>query len=185
MKRILFLSLVIGLVGCGTSETEKTVENTLKDPDSAKFRNVKGVCGEVNAKNGFGAYGGYKKFINLPEGVLFESNVNQVVFNRSWVGNCGTEKEKEVFFKEECSRIAFITSTMLALRASGSDEKTKKQALELQVKNAKNPEDLNANYGMVDYVFSIPRDKVNKISSFEVEVKNKCISNNLSFYKTW
>ena len=36
------------------------------DPDSAKFRNVRksilGYCGEVNAKNAFGAYVGYKAF---------------------------------------------------------------------------------------------------------------------------
>lgn len=39
----------------------------LKDSDSARFRNVrwmtsKSMCGEVNAKNGFGAYAGYSTF---------------------------------------------------------------------------------------------------------------------------
>ena len=53
----------------------------LKDPDSAKFRNVRvvtkpaqrdetkintNVCGELNAKNSYGAYIGYVKFMWLP-----------------------------------------------------------------------------------------------------------------------
>lgn len=53
---------------------------SLKDPDSAKIRNVhsgkvasdlnpEGVtatCGEVNAKNGFGGYTGFEGFVILP-----------------------------------------------------------------------------------------------------------------------
>lgn len=43
----------------------------LKDPDSAKFQNLriadfdggKVVCGEINAKNSYGGYVGYKRFI--------------------------------------------------------------------------------------------------------------------------
>jgi hypothetical protein len=50
------------------------VRNTLKDPDSAQFRNVRLldfnpgrlVCGEVNAKNGFGAYVGFTPFVATP-----------------------------------------------------------------------------------------------------------------------
>jgi len=49
----------------------------MKDPDSAKFRNVrlqlhamtsdKIVCGEVNGKNSYGAYVGFVKFIASPD----------------------------------------------------------------------------------------------------------------------
>ena len=43
----------------------------LKDPDSAKFQNLriadfdggKVVCGEINAKNSYGGYVGYKRFV--------------------------------------------------------------------------------------------------------------------------
>lgn len=45
----------------------KEIENKIKelafDPDSAKFRNQKGNCGEVNAKNKFGGYTGFKMYI--------------------------------------------------------------------------------------------------------------------------
>jgi hypothetical protein len=48
-------------------KAKEAVTAKLKDPSSAQFRNVqdKGsglVCGEVNAKNGFGGYGGFEKF---------------------------------------------------------------------------------------------------------------------------
>lgn len=42
------------------------VANSLKDPESARFRGVKvkweNVCGEVNAKNSYGGYVGYRRF---------------------------------------------------------------------------------------------------------------------------
>ena len=49
---------------------QKSLSQTLKDPDSAKFQNVrivdyeggKVVCGEVNGKNSYGGYVGYKPF---------------------------------------------------------------------------------------------------------------------------
>lgn len=47
------------------------IRQQLKDPDSAKFRNVHfysggGIpvtCGEVNARNGFGGYSGFERFV--------------------------------------------------------------------------------------------------------------------------
>jgi len=52
-------------------EAEHTVARMLKDPDSAKFRDVRvvvwdgsnAVCGEVNGRNGYGAYSGFSKFV--------------------------------------------------------------------------------------------------------------------------
>ena len=35
----------------------------LFDPEAAKFRNIKGNCGEINAKNKVGGYTGYRRFI--------------------------------------------------------------------------------------------------------------------------
>ncbi len=44
-------------------KVEDTVRYYLKDGDSAKFRNVIKNCGEVNAKNSWGAYAGFSRFI--------------------------------------------------------------------------------------------------------------------------
>jgi len=48
---------------------KKRIAYSLTDPDSAKFREVfvapnqVAVCGDVNAKNSFGGYTGFRKFI--------------------------------------------------------------------------------------------------------------------------
>jgi len=55
------------------AEAKKTVLKDFKDPESAQFRNVESrpfgkttvVCGEVNGKNGYGGYVGFKKFAVL------------------------------------------------------------------------------------------------------------------------
>lgn len=85
---IAVLALVIPaalIVGCGPSAEEKTIGlvktdviSRFKDPDSVQYRDVKSVkdrsawkwyvCGEVNAKNGFGAYVGYDRFYGIVEG---------------------------------------------------------------------------------------------------------------------
>jgi hypothetical protein len=50
---------------------QDSIKATLKDPDSAQFQNIriadydggKVVCGEINAKNSYGGYVGYKSFV--------------------------------------------------------------------------------------------------------------------------
>lgn len=49
-------------------ESRSLVTASLKDPLSAQFRNEKvgkAVCGELNAKNSYGAYNGFKRYIAL------------------------------------------------------------------------------------------------------------------------
>lgn len=62
-------------------EAKKSVANLLKDPGAAQFRNVEVrrylsgtvVCGEVNGKNSYGAYIGYRRFVaSVNLGVLEE-----------------------------------------------------------------------------------------------------------------
>ncbi|ATS38430.1 MULTISPECIES: hypothetical protein [Xanthomonas] len=47
-------------------EAKVAAAEHLLDPDSAKFRKVRlqgmNVCGEINGKNAYGAYVGYKRF---------------------------------------------------------------------------------------------------------------------------
>jgi hypothetical protein len=73
---------LLGAVGSGGSwphgveyDARERVRMTLRDGASAEFRNVrvhpganeaeKAVCGEVNARNGFGGMGGWQRFIVL------------------------------------------------------------------------------------------------------------------------
>jgi len=56
---------------------EDAVRYYLKDGDSAKFRNVIKNCGEVNAKNSWGAYAGFTRFIvQSDKDVVFEDPDN-------------------------------------------------------------------------------------------------------------
>ena len=66
--------------------TKRAVASSLRDPSSAIFgqvfyaRKKKGdaVCGEVNARNGFGGYTGMQPFVvTIPEGTLYLNSVSQ------------------------------------------------------------------------------------------------------------
>lgn len=70
---------------------KEMVRSELKDPDSAKFRNLTAytnkkegkwmVCGEVNAKNAMGGYHGYMLFIASEGGAAID-NSHDVVFSK-------------------------------------------------------------------------------------------------------
>ncbi|MFD2755983.1 hypothetical protein [Comamonas terrae] len=63
----------------------------LKDPDSAQFRNQKGFCGEVNAKNSFGGYIGFKRFIAGGENLIFmedDKRLEAGAFQAAWEKFC-------------------------------------------------------------------------------------------------
>ncbi|MDD3467904.1 MAG: hypothetical protein PHE67_12210 [Campylobacterales bacterium] len=78
------------------------VEKSLKDPDSAKFSNIKvfdnnTVCGEVNAKNSFGGYTGGTLFVWDGTNVyLAESYIDKTEFLALWAKNCnGNPKDND------------------------------------------------------------------------------------------
>jgi len=77
----------------------RSIKHALKDADSAKFRSVGVivsepfdsskagvVCGEVNAKNSFGGYTGFKEFVMVPAGIAIEGTNPE--FTRLWNAHC-------------------------------------------------------------------------------------------------
>lgn len=70
MKRIALVSLALVGSCSGEKAVEKeakeVVSHDLRDPSSAQFRDIKiypsYVCGEINGKNGMGAYVGFRRF---------------------------------------------------------------------------------------------------------------------------
>ena len=68
----------LDLMAVALDPSKASLFASLKDGDSAKVRDVTGVkvaldgttvyafCGEVNAKNSYGAYGGYERFVAGP-----------------------------------------------------------------------------------------------------------------------
>lgn len=67
------------------------VSKSLKDPGSAEFRNQSRLCGEVNAKNSFGGYTGFRRFMAANENmVVFEGDgrMEPEDFNLAWRKSC-------------------------------------------------------------------------------------------------
>lgn len=65
---------LFALAGCNDPEAsaKDAAASLLRDPASAQFRNVRTtpdgvVCGEINGRNGFGAYAGFTRFV-VPKG---------------------------------------------------------------------------------------------------------------------
>ena len=69
----------------------ETIKNNLKDPDSAKFKNERMsgdvVCGEVNSKNSYGGYNGFKRYMVQGGTVYFEGE-EWTQFSNWWVESC-------------------------------------------------------------------------------------------------
>ncbi|QKU23068.1 hypothetical protein FOB19_12555 [Acinetobacter lwoffii] len=65
------------------------LKNFLKDPDSAQIRNQHGFCGEVNSKNSFGGYTGFKRFIASSAIVAIDGeNMESSEFQTVWEKFC-------------------------------------------------------------------------------------------------
>ena len=100
------------LVGCkpGADKAvelgQKEVASSMRDPDSAKFRYVRFVqkdeaadgavvgyvCGQVNAKNAFGAYAGFAPFemeLSMKSKGFFSKGVTYSVFNKQLYSDPG------------------------------------------------------------------------------------------------
>lgn len=75
---------------------KEAIKTKLKDPDSAQFRNVQfhaGIapvtCGEVNAKNSFGGYSGYERFIAGGDVItVLESEMADGEMDKAWAQIC-------------------------------------------------------------------------------------------------
>lgn len=107
-----FLILAIALAGCSGPSPEiqreskeramvmaaqDLVRATLKDPESAQFRNDRirqfqgkdVACGEVNANNSFGGKTGFKRYVAANEvAVITEEAMEPAEFEKVWNEIC-------------------------------------------------------------------------------------------------
>lgn len=99
MRRLLLLGLTALLTGCGaTSDAKEAVAAQLKDPASAQFKDVRKVkdyvCGEVNGKNAYGGYVGFKRFFVTDLGGVFiepdEAGEDQSYFRLVYSSRCSS-----------------------------------------------------------------------------------------------
>jgi hypothetical protein len=77
---------LVGLAGCSKNaggadaKRREPLMASLKDSESARFRNERiaksgALCGEVNSKNSFGGYVGFKRFILAGQGASYLEDV--------------------------------------------------------------------------------------------------------------
>jgi len=78
------------------AEHQIRISSRLKDPDSAQFKDVFAskssgspvVCGYVNAKNSFGGYSGYQRFISAGSIQVVESDMAEGEIDKTWQRLC-------------------------------------------------------------------------------------------------
>ena len=84
-----------------------SVKEIMKDPDSVKFKDVeyknyndgKIVCGQVNAKNSYGGYTGFKRFIASP--------IDAYVYNDDQRQDNRTRNSSNAGIYEACGALTF------------------------------------------------------------------------------
>jgi hypothetical protein len=74
------------------AQARERVKEALKDPDSAKFRTEfvgkdGAVCGFVNAKNSYGGYGGFERYIVTSDAVSLDAGEAWKMDSR-WTDYC-------------------------------------------------------------------------------------------------
>ncbi|ENX28979.1 MULTISPECIES: hypothetical protein [Acinetobacter] len=107
MKNLSLFFFIMILAGCGHGESigqhldletikkeqlefaKEATKEFIPNPDSAKFRNQIGECGEVSYKEADGTDIGFQRFIVLQKNiVLVENQTDQKQFELSWKSAC-------------------------------------------------------------------------------------------------
>lgn len=122
MKNIIFL-VILTMIGCSDHKEDaikEVVKGNLKDPQSAQFQNLYGYCGEVNSKNSYGGYGGFKKYIVVNQTVLMEDSdgIDPSNFSIIWQAHC-TPNKLSVEERSECVKDAYNQSLIIDARLKG------------------------------------------------------------------
>src|SRR5471032_660438 len=82
-------------------QAKQSLTQSFKDPSSVQYRSLyisdgrlMALCGEVNAKNSYGAYVGFRRFYATGKQLLnaVEGPADSFVFERMWPGMCANKK---------------------------------------------------------------------------------------------
>lgn len=98
------------------------VLDKLKDPGSAQFKSafVNGIsyCGEVNAKNSYGGYNGFKRFVALHGIATIEDPADiSGSFENVWRDSCWPAGRLSAYHKEKAAQDAAYTAEIERQRA--------------------------------------------------------------------
>lgn len=123
MKKLIITGFLGGLVilgGC-TNKTEEIVRGQLKDPSSAEFKDVKGNCGFVNAKNSFGGYTGFKRFYVSNDVVSFQGDDddNSMKFDLGWIAHCERDSQLPQDEIDRCISFGNFAAAVIRSKQAG------------------------------------------------------------------
>ena len=183
MKNLFLIGvLALSLTGCEKfqqeREAKKYIEAYVKDPSSLQFRNISGQCGEFNAKNGYGAYTGFNRYI-YKNGTLYlqsdwaekgentysDENLFLVAFDEI------CSKNNTVFKLDDCRSEASYMSSVFQRRLENTFGKEwemrffSKNSAELKAKGKK----------LVDYAYNLPKSETN-IQLVKAQAFSKCLA---------
>ncbi|KQQ77226.1 hypothetical protein [Acinetobacter sp. Leaf130] len=169
MKKIILLSLIFGLFGCQKTEnkTKEIVLNSLKDPSSAQFQNVKGYCGEVNAKNSYGGYIGFRRFYISNEMPIFydEDSDDPQSFARGWIAHCESNSKLDNTKKDACVSYSNFAAAVVKSKLAGVPVGTSKNTID-----ANTEEDRKIYFKTIDEGY-----KSNNSDAFALQVLDGCL----------
>ena len=105
------LSLFANEESTQIEEVKIKVKSILRDPDSAKFQNIRivvnskaveSICGEVNARNAFGGYTGFSKFnVSKDKVNIVDMDKPETIKSYKLSGGAGPEAELETRLEDE------------------------------------------------------------------------------------
>ena len=184
MQKIIFISvLALSLVGCEKFEKEREakeyIKSYVKDPSSVQFRNVSGQCGEFNAKNGYGAYTGFDRYIYRNGNLYIQSAWAEKEHNETYSDEnlfivafdeiC--TKGNTVYNLDDCRSEASYMSSVFERRLENTFDKNwemsffSKNSAELKAKGKR----------LVDYAYNLPRSETN-IQFVKAQAFRKCLA---------
>lgn len=103
---VTFLILESGVFEPGHDHIKKAMASELRDPSSAQFRNIREgaetACGEVNAKNAFGAYTGFREFTYRRGITLFEPE-QSAAFNNEKLAQFYKDQARFLRSQRQCT----------------------------------------------------------------------------------
>lgn len=78
-----------GLIEKQLKSAREATKHFLSDPESAKFRNQVGDCGEVSYREESSTYSTYKRFVVIAPNIVFiEGDTDQIAFRLAWKNAC-------------------------------------------------------------------------------------------------
>ncbi|MEW2741583.1 hypothetical protein ABZ131_20700 [Providencia rettgeri] len=170
-KPVLIAAILLALVGCKPSDKDITnsvqeqMNRSLKDPTSSLYRDVvvyrdgdnsAYVCGEVNAKNNYGAYTGFEPFVSK---VII--NGDKIIPLTGYLD----EYTLDFFAPLVCAYQGIKEANDELLRRENEEIELKKAAIELEVKKKAKANKIIDNLGVRSIVDKLVSDGVQIIHS--------------------